>query len=116
MSEEDKRGKYGKQPKLHLQIKGVRAHIDSIPKIESHYTRARTARTYICGSRSLADIHRDYVKEGKEKKKPYANYAMFHNVFVKSITHKFLIKGHTQNEGDSAHSLIERQIKRLRKG
>lgn len=27
---------------------------------------------------------------------------------VKSITHKYLIKGHTQNEGDSAHSLIER--------
>lgn len=32
-----------------------------------------------------------------------------------SITHKFLIKGHSQNEGDSAHSLIERQIKRLLK-
>lgn len=30
-----------------------------------------------------------------------------------SITHKYLIKGHTQNEGDSAHSLIERQVKRL---
>ena len=32
-----------------------------------------------------------------------------------SITHKFLIKGHSQNEGDSAHSLIERQVKRLLK-
>ena len=38
------------------------------------------------------------------------------NLPVESITHKFLIKGHTQNEGDSAHSLIERQVKRLRKG
>lgn len=35
---------------------------------------------------------------------------------VKSITHKYLIKGHTQNEGDSAHSLIERQVKRQLKG
>ena len=34
---------------------------------------------------------------------------------INTITHKFLIKGHTQNEGDSAHSLIERQIKRLLK-
>lgn len=33
------------------------------------------------------------------------------NLGVKSITHKFLIKGHSQNEGDSAHSLIERQVK-----
>lgn len=29
-----------------------------------------------------------------------------------SITHKFLVVGHTQNEGDCAHSLIERGIKR----
>lgn len=34
---------------------------------------------------------------------------------VKSITHKYLITGHTQNEGDSAHSLIERNVKRLLK-
>ena len=38
------------------------------------------------------------------------------NLPVQSITHKYLIRGHTQNEGDCAHSLIERQIKRLRKG
>ena len=34
---------------------------------------------------------------------------------INSITHKYLIKGHTQNEGDSAHSLIERQVKRILK-
>ena len=31
---------------------------------------------------------------------------------VKSITHKFLICGHSQNEGDNVHSVIEKQIKR----
>jgi hypothetical protein len=30
---------------------------------------------------------------------------------LKTITHKFLIRGHTQNEGDSIHSVIEKQIK-----
>ena len=35
---------------------------------------------------------------------------------IKSITHKYLIKGHTQNEGDSAHLLIEYQVKRQLKG
>lgn len=34
---------------------------------------------------------------------------------IKSITHKYLIKGHTQNEGDSAHSLIDRETKRMLK-
>lgn len=32
-----------------------------------------------------------------------------------SITHKFLIPGHTQNEGDSMHSCIEREKKRVLK-
>lgn len=31
---------------------------------------------------------------------------------VKSITHKFLIRGHSQNEGDNVHSVIEKQVKR----
>lgn len=36
---------------------------------------------------------------------------------IHSITHKFLVVGHTQNEGDSAHSVIEKQItKTLKSG
>lgn len=36
---------------------------------------------------------------------------------LNSVTHKYLIKGHTQNEGDSAHSQIEREVRRqLRSG
>lgn len=34
---------------------------------------------------------------------------------IKSITHKFLIKGHTQNEGDAVHSTIEREVKKMLK-
>lgn len=34
---------------------------------------------------------------------------------IKLIQHKFLIAGHTQNEGDSVHSIIERQVKRTLK-
>lgn len=37
-------------------------------------------------------------------------YAVRNN--LQSVTHKYLIRGHTQNEGDSAHSQIEREIKR----
>ena len=31
---------------------------------------------------------------------------------LKSMTHKFLVTGHTQNEGDSVHSVIEKCIKK----
>ena len=34
---------------------------------------------------------------------------------IKSITHKFLVSGHTQNEGDNVHSVIEKSIKRALK-
>lgn len=39
-------------------------------------------------------------------------YAVQNFPKINSITHKFLVKGHTQNEGDCAHSLIEREVKR----
>ncbi|KAM3960074.1 uncharacterized protein ACR2FA_005875 [Aphomia sociella] len=39
-------------------------------------------------------------------------YAVTH-LNIKSITHKFLVKGHTQNEGDNIHSLIEKEIKKI---
>lgn len=39
------------------------------------------------------------------------------NFNIKSITHKFLVVGHTQNEGDAVHSIFEKQINRsLRSG
>ena len=35
--------------------------------------------------------------------------------WVNSITHKFLIAGHSQNEGDNVHSVIEKQVTRAKK-
>lgn len=44
-------------------------------------------------------------------------YALRKYEFVNSISHNFLVKGHTQNEGDSAHALIQREIsKSLKRG
>jgi hypothetical protein len=34
---------------------------------------------------------------------------------VKAITHKFLIKGYSQNESDNVHSMIEKHVKRSSK-
>lgn len=39
-------------------------------------------------------------------------YAVIYLENIKSITHKFLIKGHTQNEGDSVHSTIEGELRK----
>jgi len=34
---------------------------------------------------------------------------------INSITHKYLVRGHTQNEGDAVHSIIERSVKKSKK-
>lgn len=34
---------------------------------------------------------------------------------VQSITHKYLIRGHTQNDGDKIHSIIERAVTKRKK-
>lgn len=51
---------------------------------------------------------------GQNKNKYIATLYMYavHRLNINSITHKCLIKGHTQNEADSVHSLIEREVKK----
>ncbi|CAH2088121.1 unnamed protein product [Euphydryas editha] len=62
--EEEKRGKHGKQNKVSSDIiKGIKNHIDSIPRIESHYLRQQTTREYIDGGKNLTDLYTDYQKE-----------------------------------------------------
>ena len=79
--ESDLRG-HNPHPTLPSEIKdGVRKHIESIPKIESHYLRAQTTRHYIDGSRSLADIWRDYKTTCIQAGKQFANLCMFSKIF-----------------------------------
>lgn len=40
-------------------------------------------------------------------------YAVLKLEQIEEIEHKFLVQGHTQNEGDSCHSTIEKGIKRF---
>lgn len=78
----DLRGKHGKHRRTDDAIKeGVRRHIDSIPKIESHYCRKDTTKEYIEGGKSVAELHRDYVDQCKTDNLPYANYLMYFRIF-----------------------------------
>ena len=66
--EDDQRGKHGNHCTVDKLIREkINNHIESIPKIESHYTRSNTTRTFIDGSKSIAEIHGDYVKIAKKK-------------------------------------------------
>jgi len=76
------RGKHGKHnTKDPIVIKRVEDHINSIPRIERHYTRSSTTRQYICGSKTISGIYDDYVLNCKEDEVEFVNYAYFHKVF-----------------------------------
>jgi len=71
LMEEDRRGKHDKHIKVDENIKeGIRQHISSIPKIESHYARSDTSKHFIDGSK---DIHRGYEADCKIKNVPFVN-------------------------------------------
>lgn len=54
---DDGRGKHKHHPKVDENIKqSVRDHINSIPRIKSHYLRAQTTREYMDGGKTIADF------------------------------------------------------------
>lgn len=78
----DNRGKHGKQPTVDPEIEeSVRKFIDAIPRIESHYLRAQTSREFIEGSKSLADIYRDYKEDRQNRNLPFAHLTKFSRIF-----------------------------------
>lgn len=80
--ENDQRGKHAHHHKLDDELKqSVRLHIDSIPRIPSHYCRANTSREFIEGGLTIAVLHRDYKKLCAESGKGAANYVMYNKIF-----------------------------------
>ena len=82
LMEPEKRGQHTKTKGLDQStVDKVRKHIDSIPRIESHYLRGNTSRQFIDGSKTVSELHRDYVNICKEEKVEYVNYAYYYNIF-----------------------------------
>lgn len=88
--EPESRGKHQNHQKVSEEIKnGVRAHIEGIPRMESHYCRSGTKKEYIEGGKTVADLHRDYVESCKDLNRPYANYLMYFNIFKEEFNISF---------------------------
>lgn len=82
MISEDQRGKHKNHHTVSPDIKqDIHNHIDSIPKVDSHYTRSHSCKQYIDGSKTLADLHRDYTLQCQKYNKPFGNYFMYHRIF-----------------------------------
>lgn len=63
-------------------------------------------------SSCLYQYIKEYALRGKKVFKFSYMYLLAAKEFGVTITHRFMGKGHTQNEGDSVHSVIERASNR----
>lgn len=81
--ESDLRRKHDKHATVDKSIRAkIKEHIDSTKMIESHYTRAKSSRTYIDGSKSIADIHNDYIAKCKKENLPFGNYSLLYKILI----------------------------------
>ncbi|XP_046970419.1 uncharacterized protein LOC124537590 [Vanessa cardui] len=84
------RGKHNNHPKLDSSLKDdVRDHINSIPRIESHYCRAQSKREYIEGGLTVAALHRNYVEKCNSENKQHVAYQIYYNIFMSEFNISF---------------------------
>lgn len=110
----DMRGKHGNHFKVPDAVKdGIRRHIESIPRIESHYCRSNTSREFIDGGKSIADLHRDYIKQCQETHTPYSDsYLMYNQIFNTEYNISFFTPKKDQCETCVAYSNADTEEKK----
>lgn len=108
-----KRGKHSNHSKADIEIiDSVKEHINSIPRVESHYQRANTSREFIDGGLCIAEMHRHYTKEQGNIGKTAANYDFILVYSIKNLILDFSILKKTSAIFVKGSSM-QRQVKKL---
>lgn len=85
-------GKHKNHQKISEELKkGVLDHIDSFPRIESHYLRAQTQREFIDGGLTIADMYRLYVIHQEQNEKEYVHKHVYYDLFNNKRNISFFI-------------------------
>lgn len=80
---DDCRGKHSNHREIDKQLlQDIKDHIDSIPRIKSHYLRANTTREYIEGGKSVSDLFKDFKDSQIRKGKIFGKYCTYYKVFT----------------------------------
>ncbi|CAH0399738.1 unnamed protein product [Chilo suppressalis] len=87
---EDMRGKCSKGNSLPDTIKnGVREHINTYPRKESHYCRSSTRREYLDGDLNLSLMYRQYKEWCVANEKPLAKKGTYEHIFITEFNISF---------------------------
>lgn len=70
-------------------IQDIKAHINSIPRIPSHLTRADSEREYIAGGKTIKDLWRDLLNIREKQNKHELPYWLYHNIFTTKFNISF---------------------------
>lgn len=80
---DDLRGKHNSHRKIDPELRtAIKNHINSIPRIESHYLRASTSREYIEGSKTIKDLYRDFELQQQQENKEAGTYMTYCKIFT----------------------------------
>lgn len=69
----------------------IKDHINSIPRVESHYCRAQSKKEYIDGIRSLTSIYNDYKEARENADEPFATLPVFRRIFETEFNISFFV-------------------------
>ncbi|XP_060810035.1 uncharacterized protein LOC132904130 [Amyelois transitella] len=79
---EDKRGKHGNHRKIDSTlVRDIKSFIASIPRVESHYTRATSSCEYISPGRTLTEIYQDFVELQQKNGRSSGKFCNFYDIF-----------------------------------
>lgn len=81
--QEDYRGRHENHKKISAElVNDIKNHINSIPRIESHYLRATSSREYINGAKTIADLFKDFKDQQTERGKDTGKYCTYYKIFT----------------------------------
>lgn len=87
----EKRGKHSNTGVSAEIIDSVKQHIESIPRIESHYLQKQTTKQYIDGGKTLTDLYNDYKKDCVSKNAPHAKIHTYRKIFKSDYNIGFFV-------------------------
>jgi len=76
----DKRGRCQKQKTPNEVLEGIREHINSYPRIESHYCRSSTTKEYLEAGLSVSKMYKHYTIECAKKEQIQAKIHTYRRV------------------------------------
>lgn len=96
----DLRGRHKNRPQRWARaiIDGIKTHIESFPRVHSHYTRARSKREYLETGLSIQRMYRFYKQRAAELAQRVGSFRLYRRIFNQNYNLGFFLPKKDQCE------------------